>query len=248
MLPVQERSQLMPSAYAPIAPARAPLATRLPANPVPISAYPPMPYEEPGPERDLLRESPLRYVGYSNEVTETGKAAGVRIARAMNPLGWGLTFGYGILDAFNRAMSTQQKELKAGKSTAQAERTGQIKFGEGLFFHTIATWLGPIFLVIKPVYKITDKILHKKFNHVGPLPAFAALASIGIAPKLLDPVAEHLVDTIYQPLTEPLKTVGLPPAPTPAPTFAATAPMAPSTAGAAAMALRTAPARFPVTA
>ncbi len=151
------------------------------------------------PAVDLLHDTPLRYLGYANEVTETGRSAGVSIARALNPWAWGITLGYGMSDAVRKGLAARNQTLRETGNPAQARREGLVHFGEGLFFHTVATWVGPVFCVIKPVYKLTGKLMEVAGRRTGAVPALAALGSIGVTPRLLDPVAERLVEQVYRP-------------------------------------------------
>lgn len=168
-----------------------------PVQPIPLVSASP---QAPSQKVDIYRETPIRYLGFASELTETGKAAGMALAKRMNPLGWLIAIGYGLADAVDKAMNEQQQQLQRSGDAVKAKKAGVNKLGAELFFHTVATWVVPIFLILKPVYKVTDKLVTKRLGHSGPWPAIAALGAVSLIPKLLDPVAERLVEQVYTPL------------------------------------------------
>lgn len=154
--------------------------------------------------KDIFRETALRYAGFANEVTEAGKASGNAFFKKINPLGWAISLGYGTSDAIDKTLNTHAEVLKKTGDHKEAKLRALAKTGEVTLFHSMASWFGPVFLIIKPTHKLADKILHGMQRKAEPWATLAALASIAVAPKILDPIAEFLLHHIYQPITNAL--------------------------------------------
>lgn len=157
--------------------------------------------KESSSERNILRDTLLRYLGYANEFTEAGKTSGIAIAKVLNPFAWITVFSYGIADALNRSLDKQRMILKTSGNQDEAKAKSISAFTRDILFHLTATWYGPVYFVIKPVAKLTEKVMRDKLKKDPRFwPSIAGLITIPFVPKLFDPITEKLLEATYDPL------------------------------------------------
>jgi fission process protein 1 len=159
----------------------------------------------PTEQHDVFRDTLLRYAGYANEFTEAGVASGNQLAKILNPFGWITVFTYGIADALNKSFNKQREIIKGSGNEKEAKAEAVSTLVENLIFHGIATWYGPVYTVIKPIAKLTEKIMSNQFKRDPRFwPSVAGLATIPFVPKVFDPITEKLMEATYQPVADKL--------------------------------------------
>ena len=128
-------------------------------------------------EPDIFRDTPARYLGFSNEVTTATRSipAVIKALPMWNSLGWAVALSYGMMDAWNKSMDSQRKYLERGEPSDVAKLKGLAKFSEGLVFHVMASWVGPI-LAIEKIKHTAEAMLTRAGKKPGMWPALAALA------------------------------------------------------------------------
>lgn len=154
---------------------------------------------------DVFRETPVRYLGFTNEVT-TATHTVRTIARAVpfwNKLGWGVSLGYGFLDAFNKGKLAQENAQNEGASMEHAARHKKAAIFETLLFHTMASWVLPVAFIMG-THKAAEKLVHKANMAKGTkaIPVLAGLAVIPLITKVLDPLAEKFLHQYVEPILE----------------------------------------------
>ncbi len=151
---------------------------------------------------DPFRDTALRYAGFANELTEAGKASGSGFFRAINPLGWAVALGYGSADVVNKTLDKHAQVMEQSGDAREAKLRALAMMIEVAIFHTMASWLGPVFAVIKPTHTVTAKLLQGAKRRSEPWATLAALGSIAVVPKILDPIAEGVLHHVYKPVSE----------------------------------------------
>ena len=73
---------------------------------------------------DIFRDTPARYLGFSNEVTTATRSipAVIKALPMWNSLGWAVALSYGMMDAWNKSMDSQRKYLERGEPSDVALR------------------------------------------------------------------------------------------------------------------------------
>lgn len=161
--------------------------------------------DAPAEQRDVFRDTLLRYAGYANEFTEAGVASGNQLSKILNPFGWMTVFTYGIADALNKSFNKQREILKDSGNEKEAKAEAASTLVENIIFHGIATWYGPVYTVIKPIAKLTEKIMHSRLKRDPKFwPSAVGLATIPFVPKIFDPITEKLMEITYQPVADKL--------------------------------------------
>jgi hypothetical protein len=156
-------------------------------------------------EKDVFHDTLLRYAGYANEFTEAGINSGVGLAKKLNPLAWITVFTYGFSDALNRSLNKHRDVLQTTGEEYEAKLRAVSTLFEMSIFHAIATWYGPVYTVIKPVGKLTEKLFKNTLKRDPRFwPSVAGLATIPFVPKVFDPITEKLLAHTYTPITERL--------------------------------------------
>lgn len=170
------------------------------------------------PTLDVLRDTPVRYIGFTNEVTEATKSVVVPKFPIWNKLGWAATLSYTAADIWHKGHLGYQSAKKEAQDNPQTSRyfiaantiSESLKAG---LFQGVATDLAPIFVVIRPL----EKIVHKLLEHLKAqgkhwvtqpvlrwVPVMAGLASIPFAPLVFDPLAEKCLEHGFNKVADPL--------------------------------------------
>ncbi|MEB3286536.1 MAG: hypothetical protein VKJ04_03425 [Vampirovibrionales bacterium] len=154
-------------------------------------------------DKDLFRDTLLRYMGYANELTAAGMNSGNKLAAKLNPAAWTTVFAYGIADAFNHAITAHEDNLKAGKDSKEAKARAASTFGENIIFHTLATWVGPVYLAIKPAGKLTELVFKTLIKQPPRAwPSIVGVALVPFVPKVFDPIVDKYLPMVYNPASE----------------------------------------------
>ena len=178
-----------------------PASSTLPKRYTPSYTLPAHTLAHPSPHtKDIFLQRPLRYMGFTNEVTTATRSVPfiVKHLPLWNPLGWIIAVGSGLSHAYYRAVNKKVDNHNA--SPAEARKKSQIAALKTIGFHSLATWFGPI-AILEGEKKITEKILHKLGKPVRNWPAVVGIASIPLITKTLDPLIEkptnHLAREFY---------------------------------------------------
>ena len=145
---------------------------------------------------DIFRDSPLRYLGYANEVGESFR---YQFPKLVTP-SYALAFSYCLADAATSGYDTYDQARKAGSSTAVREST--ISTLDTLLWQSLASVAIPG-AAINVVVKACRSVI-KRSPNVLPvtiatwLPTTVGLTSIPIIIKPIDEGVDLLMDSTFR--------------------------------------------------
>ncbi|XP_055696576.1 mitochondrial fission process protein 1 [Lutzomyia longipalpis] len=137
------------------------------------------------PDKDLYRDTPVRYLGYSNEV---GEAFRPLIKKIFVHLSYGIAVTYVCADAFDKSHKVYKRPSGGGAKAAA------ITAGDVLLWQMLASVIIPGFTINRICWG-TGKLLkmtHQKGVIKKWVPTFVGLASI---PAIIHPI-DNFVDTL----------------------------------------------------
>ena len=151
---------------------------------------------EAGGEQDVFRDTLARYLGFSNEVTHATRAIQtiLRFIPFWNKLGWGISLGYGALDARHKAGIAEKSAKADGLSPEAVKHKKNVAMDKTVVFHILASWVTPI-AILETIEKVSEKALNamKVTKGAHAIAIGLKLAAIPFMTKVLDPLVENFL-------------------------------------------------------
>ncbi|CAH2268851.1 mitochondrial fission process protein 1 [Pararge aegeria] len=129
-------------------------------------------------EKDLFRDTWVRFIGYSNEVGESFRpVVPVKVVRAT----YGVAFAYVLADTVDKSWKMFSK--------GGGPKKVFVETGDALVWQTLASVAIPG-LVINRICHYTQKYLAKKVPKIAPAPRKIAAVAVGLAsiPLIVYPI------------------------------------------------------------
>jgi fission process protein 1 len=143
-------------------------------------------------EVDIFRDTPVRYLGYANELGESFR---VLISPGLVRASYAVAFGYVLMDVVDKAKKTYEKEYESNEVGAVQIRTAKIAT-DCFLWQTFASVLVPGF-TINRLCKLCSILLNK--TNVQPIVRTSKILTTAIGlcsiPLIIHPIDQgvHLV-------------------------------------------------------
>lgn len=138
-------------------------------------------------EIDIFRDTPVRYMGYANEIGESFRAM---ISPAAVRATYGVAFGYVFLDVIDKANKTYKKETKIAE-ISPAKESPSIKTAkmatDCLIWQSFASVIVPGF-TINRICKLSSIIIGKTGASVKVGKILTTLIGLGSIPFIIHPI------------------------------------------------------------
>ena len=159
----------------------------------------------PHPERDIWRQSPLRFAGYANEL---GEAFRPLISHTWVHASYAVAIAYVLGDTYDKASAAGRQ------ATARSESPGPFVLTTALdvlSWQTIASVAVPGF-VINRVVALSGALLRRAGRQPGIVPTLVGLASVPLIIKPIDHATDAVLDASIRPAIERYHAGAGPPA------------------------------------
>eukprot|EP00735_Rhodelphis_limneticus_P003957 TRINITY_DN15500_c0_g1::TRINITY_DN15500_c0_g1_i1::g.30575::m.30575 TRINITY_DN15500_c0_g1::TRINITY_DN15500_c0_g1_i1::g.30575 ORF type:complete len:210 (+),score=-1.60,sp/Q8T3C8/MTFP1_CAEEL/46.84/1e-34,MTP18/PF10558.4/1.2e-34 TRINITY_DN15500_c0_g1_i1:84-632(+) len=148
-------------------------------------------------EFDVLRDSPLRYLGYANEVGESFRPL---VPKFLVNFSYLVAFGYVGADAYIKTRKAYN-EHKTGKVSVDVARLNAAEqFVDVTLWQTLASVVIPGYLINRTVW-LTQKVLHSRVlrGHVGAMGMMQipTLVGLGAIPFIVHPIDEAVEASMH---------------------------------------------------
>lgn len=138
-------------------------------------------------ELDLFRDTPIRYLGYANEIGESFRSM---ISSAAVRATYGVSFGYVFMDVIDKGKKTYEKEKKSSEKGIDKEsptiKTAKIAT-DCLVWQSFASVIIPGF-TINRICKLTSLILQKYNVALRTNKIFTTIIGLGSIPLIIHPI------------------------------------------------------------
>lgn len=149
----------------------------------------------PPPERDIWRQSPLRFAGYANELGESFRPL---VPHAWVHASYAVAIAYVLGDTYDKASAAGRQATARSESPGPHVLTTAL---DVLSWQTIASVAVPG-LIINRVVALSGALLRRAGRQPGVVPTLVGLASVPLIIKPIDHATDVVLDATIRPAIE----------------------------------------------
>ncbi|RNA00787.1 mitochondrial fission process 1 [Brachionus plicatilis] len=154
------------------------------------------------PDLDIFRDTPVRYLGYANEIGESFRSMISQVAVRAT---YGVSFGYVFMDVIDKGKKTFVKEKKLSESGVEKEspviKTAKIAT-DCLVWQSFASVIIPGF-TINRICKLSSFILQKNGAALRTNKILSTIIGLGSIPLIIHPI-DHACHKVMDKTIRPM--------------------------------------------